>query len=157
MVVFKRVKTPCIGVCSTGIGDDVCRGCKRFGHEVIDWNTYNEEQRRLIADRLQDFLSQVVANKIDIVDQKQLERGVEHQQLVFDQDQNPLCWVFSLLKAGASQIRAEDYGLRLKPAWQNKSLPEIKDTIDKDYYALSCAHYARYFSAGAELTSIDKT
>ncbi|HMW48455.1 MAG TPA: DUF1289 domain-containing protein, partial [Cellvibrionaceae bacterium] len=24
-----QVRTPCIGVCSTGIGDVVCRGCKR--------------------------------------------------------------------------------------------------------------------------------
>ncbi|MEC7008614.1 MAG: DUF1289 domain-containing protein, partial [Pseudomonadota bacterium] len=35
---LKPIKTPCIGVCSTGIGDSVCRGCKRFSHEVIHWN-----------------------------------------------------------------------------------------------------------------------
>ena len=38
------IRTPCIGVCSTGIGDAVCRGCKRFTHEVIDWNGYSTEQ-----------------------------------------------------------------------------------------------------------------
>ena len=52
-----RVKTPCIGVCSTGIGDSVCRGCKRFSHEVIQWNGYTEEQKRIVDQRLSDFLS----------------------------------------------------------------------------------------------------
>ncbi|MDC1160500.1 DUF1289 domain-containing protein, partial [Luminiphilus sp.] len=27
---FAPIRTPCIGVCSTGVGDVVCRGCKRF-------------------------------------------------------------------------------------------------------------------------------
>ena len=46
------VKTPCIGVCSTGIGDSVCRGCKRFAHEVIDWNSYTPEQKDIVDRRL---------------------------------------------------------------------------------------------------------
>ncbi|MEO1955257.1 MAG: DUF1289 domain-containing protein, partial [Gammaproteobacteria bacterium] len=37
----RSVKTPCIGVCSTVFGDEVCRGCKRFQNEVIEWNSYN--------------------------------------------------------------------------------------------------------------------
>ena len=44
-MLHSPVKTPCIGVCSTGIGDSVCRGCKRFSHEVIDWNSYSQEQK----------------------------------------------------------------------------------------------------------------
>ncbi|MEL0305883.1 MAG: DUF1289 domain-containing protein, partial [Halieaceae bacterium] len=40
------IRTPCIGVCSTGVGDVVCRGCKRFAHEVIDWNGYSPEQKQ---------------------------------------------------------------------------------------------------------------
>ena len=27
-------RTPCIGVCSTTYGDDICRGCRRFRHEI---------------------------------------------------------------------------------------------------------------------------
>ncbi|MCA4075779.1 DUF1289 domain-containing protein, partial [Pseudomonas kurunegalensis] len=33
----KSIKTPCVGLCSTVYGDTVCRGCKRFHHEVINW------------------------------------------------------------------------------------------------------------------------
>ncbi|MCF8976542.1 DUF1289 domain-containing protein, partial [Pseudomonas edaphica] len=30
----QAIKTPCVGLCSTVYGDLVCRGCKRFHHEV---------------------------------------------------------------------------------------------------------------------------
>ncbi|MEJ2416782.1 MAG: DUF1289 domain-containing protein, partial [Exilibacterium sp.] len=64
--MFKPVRTPCVGVCSTGIGDEVCRGCKRFAHEVIDWNAYTHSQRVLVAQRLESFLVQVVQSKVEV-------------------------------------------------------------------------------------------
>ena len=60
-VVIPRVVTPCIGVCSTALGDDVCRGCKRYSHEVIDWNSYTDKQKQIIDERLDGFLIQVVS------------------------------------------------------------------------------------------------
>jgi predicted Fe-S protein YdhL (DUF1289 family) len=147
MPIFKPVKTPCIGICSTGIGDSVCRGCKRFAHEVIDWNAYTNEQRFIIAQRLEGFLSQIVQNKIEILDEKLLLTQIEHQQIQFKREQNPYCWVFDLLRAGASQIQdLAVYGLALQPGWKGESLSYIRDSIDKDFYALSCAHYERYIS-----------
>lgn len=43
--------TPCAGRCSTVFGDSVCRGCRRFNHEVIKWNTYTEEQHSAVRKR----------------------------------------------------------------------------------------------------------
>ncbi len=147
MLVLKPVKTPCVGICSTGIGDSVCRGCKRFAHEVIDWNSYTHEQKLLIAQRLENFLARIVQNMIQINDEKLLLTQIKHQQIQFKQEQNPYCWVFDLLRAGASQIQdLSAYGLALQPAWQGTSLGVIRENIDKDYYALSCAHYERYIS-----------
>lgn len=147
MLVLKPVKTPCVGICSTGIGDSVCRGCKRFAHEVIDWNSYTHEQKLLIAQRLENFLARIVQNMIQINDEKLLLTQIKHQQIQFKQEQNPYCWVFDLLRAGASQIQdLSAYGLALQPAWQGASLGVIRENIDKDYYALSCAHYERYIS-----------
>lgn len=147
MLVLKPVKTPCVGICSTGIGDSVCRGCKRFAHEVIDWNSYSHEQKLLIAQRLENFLARIVQNMIQINDEKLLLTQIKHQQIQFKQEQNPYCWVFDLLRAGASQIQdLSAYGLALQPAWQDASLGVIRENIDKDYYALSCAHYERYIS-----------
>jgi len=149
MPVFKRVKTPCIGVCSTGIGDSVCRGCKRFAHEVIDWNAYDQRERLLIVQRLETFLVQVVQLRIEILDEAQLLRQIQHQQIRFNRDQDPHCWVFQLLRAGASQIPDPAlFGLRVKPEWQGTPLTEVRDQIDRDYYELSCAHYERFIEPG---------
>ena len=149
MTLFKPVKTPCIGVCSTGIGDSVCRGCKRFAHEVIDWNAYSHQQRVIIAQRLESFLAQIVKNFIEIENQTLLLQQIKHQQILFKEEQNPYCWVFDLLRAGARQItNLEAYGLSLQPSWRNASLKEIRDAIDQDFYALSCAHYERYIAPG---------
>ena len=75
------VRTPCIGVCSTGIGDAVCRGCKRFTHEVIDWNGYSQAQKQAIDARLDRFLAMCVGNKLRIVDQKLLDWQLSVQKI----------------------------------------------------------------------------
>jgi predicted Fe-S protein YdhL (DUF1289 family) len=144
----QRVKTPCIGVCSTGIGDIVCRGCKRFAHEVIDWNGYDEAQRQLVVNRLDAFLTTVVNNKIDIVDEEKLLYQIRYQQLKIDLNLSSARWVYELLRAGAAQIQdTHAYGFRLKPDWQRFSLEEIKHFLDQDFFTLSSAHYERYIGA----------
>lgn len=148
-MVFKQVKTPCVGICSTGIGDNVCRGCKRFAHEVIDWNAYSHEQRYSIAQRLETFLAQVVANKVVVENEALLLAQIKHQQIRFREQQSPYCWIFDLLRAGASQIQdLASYGLALQPQWRGVSLLDVKEAIDRDYYTLSCAHYDRYIAPG---------
>ncbi|WP_317135104.1 DUF1289 domain-containing protein [Piscirickettsia litoralis] len=62
-VMIDGKATPCVGLCSTVYGDDVCRGCKRFYHEIIDWNQYdiNQKQKNLVALRAaycRDFAAQ---------------------------------------------------------------------------------------------------
>ena len=74
MNTLEPVKTPCIGVCSTGLGDDVCRGCKRFKHEVIDWNAYTHAQQYIIEQRLAGFLSQLTQQVWRIVDERRLPK-----------------------------------------------------------------------------------
>jgi uncharacterized protein len=147
MLVLKTVKTPCVGICSTGIGDNVCRGCKRFSHEVIAWNSYTHDQRVIIADRLENFLTQVVQLHFEILDEKLLLEQVKHQQILFKPEQNAYCWLFDLLRAGASQI--DDlavFGVRRLQYSAHLSLMEIRDHIDKDFYALSSAYYERYIT-----------
>ena len=141
----RPVKTPCIGVCSTGIGDYVCRGCKRFCHEVIDWNSYSPAQQRVIDVRLSEFLSQCVSNKIRVLDKALLKWQLEVQQIRFVQHHDEYCWVFSLLKAGAGQIQnARDYGFEVDLGYRELALNELRELIDQEFYILSEAHYERY-------------
>src|SRR6478735_1040574 len=78
------VKTPCIGVCSTGIGDTVCRGCKRFSHEVIAWNSYTQDERRTVLQRIDALLEQIVTRWVIIKDSDVLHSQLCVQQIKFD-------------------------------------------------------------------------
>lgn len=139
------VKTPCIGVCSTGIGDRVCRGCKRFAHEVIHWNSYSSEQKRVIDQRLAEFLSRCVANKLQVVDPQKLLEQLQNQQIVVPADRDIYCKAYYLLKAGASQITdPADFGLLIDAQYRDTSLGELRRHIDDEFFILSDAYYERY-------------
>lgn len=141
----RPVKTPCIGVCSTGIGDSVCRGCKRFSHEVIDWNSYTPVQKQAVDGRLSGFLSQCVSNKLRVLDKALLNWQLVVQQIRFVEHHDEYCWVFSLLKAGAGQIdNTGDYGFEVDLCYRDMPLIELRETIDQEFYILSEAHYERY-------------
>jgi predicted Fe-S protein YdhL (DUF1289 family) len=141
----RPVKTPCIGVCSTGIGDSVCRGCKRFSHEVIDWNSYSQAQKQAVDGRLSDFLSQVVSNKLRVSDRALLKWQLEVQKIRFVEHHDEYCWVFSLLKEGAGQIvNTVDYGFEVDLRYRQTPLLGLREMIDQEFYVLSEAHYERY-------------
>jgi predicted Fe-S protein YdhL (DUF1289 family) len=45
--------SPCVGICSsTNVGDAICIGCGRTAEEVIEWNTYSDQQKIAINLRL---------------------------------------------------------------------------------------------------------
>ncbi|HDY83248.1 MAG TPA: DUF1289 domain-containing protein [Halieaceae bacterium] len=139
------VKTPCIGVCSTGIGDRVCRGCKRFSHEVIDWNSYTLEQKRVVDSRLSGFLSQCVSNKLRVTDKALLQWQLRVQQISYVPDHDEYCGAYSLLKAGAGQIESpKDYGFEVDQHFRGIPLTELREIIDGEFLLLSQAHYDRY-------------
>ncbi|WP_101759528.1 DUF1289 domain-containing protein [Oceanicoccus sp. KOV_DT_Chl] len=145
-----RVKTPCIGVCSTGIGDSVCRGCKRFAHEVIHWNGYSEPQKRIIDKRLEEFLAQIVETKLRVTDPELLRWNLETQQIRFPINKSPYIWAYELLRAGASQLKdLSRYGLQLDAQYIDTDLRELRLAIDAEFYLLSEAHYLRYFIPSA--------
>jgi len=44
--------SPCIGHCTTVLGDDVCRSCLRTFDEVSRWLEMGEEERRQVNQRI---------------------------------------------------------------------------------------------------------
>ncbi|ONG41878.1 hypothetical protein BKE30_01980 [Alkanindiges hydrocarboniclasticus] len=73
--------TPCAGKCSTVFGDSVCRGCRRFSHEVIHWNRYSPEEQRLIWQRLDSQLDQILLPLVQIRDEQALDELLRSQQV----------------------------------------------------------------------------
>ena len=68
--------TPCAGRCSTVFGDSVCRGCRRFNHEVIKWNTYSLEQQSSVWHRLDVQLDQILVPMLPLANIEVAEKFV---------------------------------------------------------------------------------
>jgi predicted Fe-S protein YdhL (DUF1289 family) len=46
------ISSPCIAHCSTGLGDNVCRGCGRTFIEVANWSVLDPEAQQAVLERL---------------------------------------------------------------------------------------------------------
>ena len=146
---IQHIKTPCIGRCSTIYGDLVCRGCKRFSHEIVGWNAYTEEEKRAVWVRLEQLLTQVMTAKVQVFDAGLLREQLLARQIRFVEGQSPYAWAYQLIARGARFIQQlEAYGVVLLPEFRNWSLPDLRDAIDQEFFLLSQAHYERYIAPG---------
>lgn len=143
----QRIKTPCVGLCSTVYGDHVCRGCKRFHHEVVNWNLYSEDEKRAVWRRLELLLVQVMEAKLEVFDPVRLRQQLEQRQVRFVPDQSQYCWAYQLIARASRMInRLDAYGIALLPEFRDWALPDLREAIDREFFLLSEAHYERYIA-----------
>ena len=109
----RKVKTPCVGVCSTVFGDRVCRGCKRFHHEVIEWNGYTDSQKETVWNRLESLKVLIMKSKILIEDEILLQSKLDSLKISYYDKVDPYCWVFDLIKQASQSITdLSEFGLK---------------------------------------------
>lgn len=142
------IKNPCLGICSTtSLGDVVCRGCKRYSFEVINWNRYDDAARASVLKRVESLNAKILENKIRIFSVPNLKAGLERLKIPFDESLSPYCWLHNLLKKGHRRInKLEEYGVYALADFANLPLQELCEIIERDLLLLSEAHHARYFS-----------
>ena len=139
----KRSSTPCLGICSTTFGDEVCKGCKRFSHEIVSWTKYSLEEREIVNDRLEKFKVQILQHRFEIIDQDFFESKLEVKAINFNHSLDPLTWIFDLFRAAGSQsFDIESFGIKQLYQFDPKT---IRDEINKELLELSEAHHERYF------------
>ena len=139
----KRSATPCLGICSTTFGDEVCKGCKRFSHEVVSWTKYSLEEREIINNRIEKFKIKILKNRFEIIDKKLLAKKLEDKAISFNHSLDPLTWIFDLFRAAGSQsFDLNNYGIKSLNEFNPKT---IKDEINDELLELSEAHHDRYF------------
>ena len=131
------------------MGDDVCRGCHRFAHEVVNWNGYPEEQRVVVFERLDSLLIQILKNKIQLLDINLLTAKLTAANIAFRQHSDPHCWVYALLKKTRGEgIDTTEWGFRLLSAYTGVAVPLFYEALEGELYQLSQAHYQRYVAPG---------
>ena len=59
----------------------MCRGCKRFSHEIVDWNSYDDAQKETVWERLETFKKQVVGQIVRFKDQDLFQSAIKAQKI----------------------------------------------------------------------------
>ena len=142
-----RSSTPCIGICSTTFGDDVCKGCKRFSHEITNWGKFSTDERAVVNSRLEQFKTTILEEKFSISDSELFESRMNEFSINFNSSLEPITWIFDLLRASSNEdLNVNDFGIEILPAFSNLSLIELRDLINQEMLQLSEAHYYKFFN-----------
>ena len=147
IVLMKTIQTPCIGICSTtSLGDKICRGCKRFNFEVIKWNSYSEEEKLAVLNRIDLLTEQILRNKFQIISVTKLQDVMHDFRFFYHPNLSPYCWLHGLLQKYSYRIQTlNEIGVELMPEYKNSSLDEVMSLDNDDLQLLSEAHFQRYF------------
>ncbi len=132
-----------MGICSTTYGDLVCRGCKRFAHEIDQWNGYRDHQRHLVWQRLYRLREGAALAHLRIHDAARLRaRAVACRvpDLAVLSEANVAYEV--VRRAG----REQDFGaLGLQSRSPVKTASELFRLIEDEFYRRAVAQYERDF------------
>ena len=134
--------TPCAGRCSTVFGDSVCRGCRRFNHEVIKWNTYSLEQQSAVWHRLDAQLDQILVPMLPLANIEVAEKFVLSKRVRLRDDASKGRKLYHALKiCEKNKNFADESGLGI----QSKQVKSIWQEFERRVLALATASFEMAF------------
>ena len=140
-----RSATPCIGICSTTFGDDVCKGCRRFSHEIISWPKYSDDERAIVNSRIEQFKIKVLQEKFSIIDPDVFHSKLSEHSIKFNDSMEPITWLFDLLRAsGKQELNLEDFGVQVLPQYAHYPLPDLNQLMNTEFSELSETYFNRF-------------
>jgi len=145
-------KTPCVGICSTTYGDLVCRGCKRFAHEIVGWNSFSSEQREEVWDRLRGIQRAVTKSFFAISDKKLLLTTAAENGITYSDKTNDWDLLYHLfLRLPEKDGYLEKSGIEVREKVQNlDSQIAVIKKMDAEFLDRSKAVYERNYKILAE-------
>jgi len=115
------IASPCVGLCSTTLGDRICRGCQRSDTEIRDWFALAGDQRAVRIHELDALREAVAGRYLRLVDGAALEAQLKRHRIRFRPDQPGLSRAVELLRVGRERIQELScYGLA--PVGQGEGL-----------------------------------
>lgn len=151
-------RTPCIGICSTTYGDLVCRGCKRFAHEIVQWNAFDTGQRQAVWRRLLELRAGAVRSVLEIRDEWLLRRHADRLGFATGHELDPENLLYELLQRlqwREQRPSLEGLGVALAEvagpgASADPAPDDLLARIDREFYRRSMAQYERNYRIPAE-------
>ncbi len=144
-------RTPCVGICSTTYGDLVCRGCKRFAHEIVQWNAFEEDQRQVVWERLMAVRGGTVREFLLLLDEPALRAGAKALRIQEADAYDPFNLAYEVLRRLQRRpAELAEVGLGLNAYHRlgvdTRNIPRaLLERIDREFYQRSLAHYERSF------------
>ena len=135
---LERRRTPCIGVCSTTYGDLICRGCKRFSHEVVGWNGYTKTQQNVIWKRLRKLQVQAIESILQIENPDLFDRAKSN---ISEKLPNALICLEFL----RNKLTLDEVGIKVRFDFEGSTHQDIVRAIDQEFHLRSSAYYERSF------------
>ncbi|WP_136063886.1 DUF1289 domain-containing protein [Modicisalibacter radicis] len=126
----QRIVSPCVGLCSTTVGDSVCRGCQRHESEIRDWFVYSDATRREVMQRLDAWRARIAGEYLSVSDEAQLEAQLVRHRIRHRPDQPALSRAVELLRVGRGRMRdITRYGLQAHGKGLHLSADELHKAI----------------------------
>ncbi|MEC8437468.1 MAG: DUF1289 domain-containing protein [Pseudomonadota bacterium] len=151
-------RTPCVGICSTTYGDLVCRGCKRFAHEIVQWNGYDETQQDAVRERLTRLRDEILEALLVCEEPSLLQAALSEAGLTDFAQKEGLYQLLRFMVRREQSLAiaglALSAGAIAQPEPSNQPTPEL-DTLhamqllDAESYRRAKAHYERNFKVPA--------
>ncbi len=131
-------KSPCLGICSTVYGDNVCKGCKRFVYEVIEWNAWSDSQKSAVYDRLEQMMDQSMQAKLQVFDSSKLEAYLLRYGIVYAHFASVHWWLYLLwVKRPDVLVDWQDLGVKVAKAYKGLAPGDLLNQVDDEVNALA--------------------
>ena len=141
-------RTPCVGICSTTYGDLVCRGCKRFAHEITGWNGFTDSQRERVWDRLLELRDGAALSCVRIESPDALACQAAHLKVPDASELTPGNLAYEVIRRSRREDNMTAAGLL--PRNDDADFPALFRRIEQELLLRSQAHYERYFHVAAQ-------
>lgn len=120
-------------------------------HEIISWNQYTPAEKNATWHRLEQFITQVLSDKLIVIDKEQLKNFLLKKNIRFTETLNEysLAWEFIRYHTKNRQtashlLEALDYLLIISAEHQKVSVSSFFHTTQEDLIHLAEAYHARY-------------
>lgn len=137
-----------MGICSTTYGDLVCRGCKRFAHEIDQWNGFAPDQRILVWERLFKLREGAFLAHAEITDEEVVLARARGFHIADLQALSQANIAYEVVRRAG---RESDFArLGVAPHRAADSASALYERIEQELYARSLARYEHDFHVSAQ-------
>ncbi|MGJ7461889.1 DUF1289 domain-containing protein [Halomonas sp. MA07-2] len=152
---MSAIASPCVGLCSTTLGDRTCRGCQRSDSEIRDWFGLASDERAACIQELDALREAVAGRYLRLVDGAALEAQLRRHRIRFRPEQPVLSRAVELLRVGRERIQElSRYGLAPVGKGEGLAAAELHARLAAELNkAAEARRYSSLFDHSAECPS----